>query len=158
MNLLFLGDVVGRIGRESVAKNIAYLQERFELDFIIVNGENASNGAGITGNHADILLHNGVDCLTLGDHAFDQKDMISHIESSNKIVRPLNFSRKSPGVGYRVFETRKGKSILVTQVLGRVFMNRSFDDPFSAMDNLLMKYRIGQNIDFIIVDIHAEAT
>ena len=158
MNLLFLGDVVGRTGRESVCEYGLYLREKLELDFLIINGENASNGAGITGNHADDLLNNGVDCLTLGDHAFDQKDMISHIESSNKIVRPLNFSRRSPGVGYRVFKTRKGESILVTQVLGRVFMNRSFDDPFSAMDNLLMKYKIGQNIDCIIVDIHAEAT
>ncbi len=81
MNLLFLGDVVGRTGRESVCEHSLYLREKLELDFLIVNGENASNGAGITGNHADILLNNGVDCLTLGDHAFDQKDMISHIES-----------------------------------------------------------------------------
>ena len=105
MKLLFLGDVVGRTGRESVCRHASYLREKLDLDFLIVNGENASNGSGITGSHADILLESGVDCLTLGDHAFDQKDMISYIESCKKIVRPLNFSKKSPGIGYRTFRT-----------------------------------------------------
>tara|TARA_B100000963_G_C22514580_1_gene620008 strand:+ start:105 stop:938 length:834 start_codon:yes stop_codon:yes gene_type:complete len=158
MRLLFLGDVVGRTGREAVCKNAASIKNRFDVDFLIVNGENASNGAGLTGSHAENMLNSGVDCLTLGDHAFDQKDMIIYIENSKKVVRPLNFSRKSPGLGYRIYDLVNGKSILVVQLVGRVFMNKSFDDPFSAIDNLLSKYKLGQNVTYVVVDMHAEAT
>ena len=158
MKLLFLGDVVGRAGREAVCRNASSIKNRFDVDFLIVNGENASNGAGLTGAHAENMLNSGVDCVTLGDHAFDQKDMIIYIENSKKIVRPLNFSHKSPGLGHRVYNVGHGKSILVIQLLGRVFMNRSFDDPFTAIDNVLGKYKLGQNVNYIVVDIHAEAT
>ena len=158
MKLLFLGDVVGRSGRQAICNEAKYLREKLNLDFLIVNVENATNGVGVTATHSEDIIASGVDCLTLGDHAFDQKDMISHIEKSDRIVRPLNFSHKSPGDGFKVFKTKSGKKILVVQLLGRVFMNRNFDDPFAAIDTLLLKFRLGHNIDIIIVDMHAEAT
>jgi 2',3'-cyclic-nucleotide 2'-phosphodiesterase len=104
------------------------------------------------------LLQAGVDCLTLGDHAFDQKDMLSFIETEPRIVRPLNFSKVSPGKGARVFEATQGRKVLVTQALGQVFMKRPFDDPFSALEAVLKTHTLGAAVQATIVDIHAEAT
>ena len=118
MKLLFLGDVVGRSGRAAVIERLPGLRTAWGLDFVVVNGENASQGAGITGDHAKELLAAGADCLTLGDHAFDQKDMLSFIEQEPRIVRPLNFSKVAPGRGARVFEATQGRKVLVTQALG----------------------------------------
>lgn len=158
MKILFLGDVMGRGGRAAVAERLPSLRTQWGLDFVVVNGENASQGMGLTGEHARILLQAGADCLTLGDHAFDQKDMLRFIETENRIIRPLNFSKVSPGHGARVFEATQGRKVLVTQVLGQVFMKRPFDDPFSAVDAVLKKHRLGGLVQAVIVDVHAEAT
>ncbi len=158
MKILYLGDVMGRAGRRAISEELAGLKERLRADFTIVNGENASGGMGLTGPHAQLLLAAGADCITLGDHAFDQKDMLSFIESEPRIIRPLNFAREAPGRGARVFEATQGRKVLVAQVLGQVFMRRPFDDPFSAIDQVLRAYPSGGLVQAAVVDIHAEAT
>lgn len=158
MRILFLGDVMGRAGRAGVAAALPKLRADWGLDFVIINGENATNGAGLSGDHAKALFAAGADCVTLGDHAFDQKDMISAIEGDPRILRPLNFSKVAPGRGVKIFEATQGRRVLVAQVLGQVFMKRPFDDPFSAIEQVLKTHRLGSAVQAAIVDIHAEAT
>jgi 2',3'-cyclic-nucleotide 2'-phosphodiesterase len=158
MKLLFLGDVMGRTGRVTVAERLPKLRIDWGLDFVVVNGENASAGAGLTGEHAKLLLDAGADCVTLGDHAFDQKDMHSFIEGEPRVLRPLNFSKVAPGRGARVFTATQGRKVLVAQVLGQVFMKRPFDDPFSAIEQVLKTNPLGGSVQAAIVDVHAEAT
>ncbi|MCU0899547.1 MAG: YmdB family metallophosphoesterase [Cypionkella sp.] len=158
MRMLFLGDVMGRTGRAAIAERLPALRAEWNLDFVVVNGENASSGAGLTPDHAKILLGAGADCLTLGDHAFDQKDMLSFIEQEPRILRPINFSKVAPGKGWRVFPATQGRKVLVAQVLGQVFMKRPFDDPFSAIEGVLKAHPMGGMVQAAIVDVHAEAT
>ncbi len=158
MKLLFLGDVVGRAGRQAIADRLPDLRADWKLDFVIVNGENASNGMGLTGGHAKLIFEAGADCITLGDHAFDQKDMLSFIEDDSRILRPINFAKVAPGRGYRLFSDARGRKVLVAQVLGQVFMKRAFDDPFSAIDAVLRKHPLGGQAQAIVVDVHCEAT
>lgn len=158
MRILFLGDVMGRAGRRAVTENLPRLRDEWRLDFVVVNGENASNGMGLSGEHARLLLSAGVDCLTLGDHAFDQKDMLQFIEGESRIIRPLNFAKGAPGRGYRLFNAPGGRKVLVLQVLGQVFMKRAFDDPFSAVEQVLKSHPRGGLAQAIIVDVHCEAT
>ena len=158
MKILFLGDVMGRAGRAAILERLPGLRTEWGLDFVVVNGENASSGMGLTGEHAKALLAAGADCLTLGDHAFDQKDMLPFIEQENRILRPLNFARLAPGKGARVFSDARGRKVLVAQVLGQVFMKRPFDDPFSAIDTVLKTHVLGGAVQATIVDMHCEAT
>ncbi len=158
MKILFLGDVVGRAGRRAVAEALPGLRADWRLDFVVVNGENASGGMGLTGDHAKGLLEAGADVVTLGDHAFDQKDMLQFIETEPRVLRPLNYAREAPGRGAGVFQDARGRKVLVTQVLGQVFMKRCFDDPFSAVDAVLRKYPAGGVVQAALVDMHCEAT
>jgi len=158
MRILFLGDVVGRAGRAAVTNRLKGLRDDWRIDFVVVNGENATNGVGLSGAHAKVLLDAGADCLTLGDHAFDQKDMLSFIESEPRIIRPLNFAKGAPGKGARLFTATGGRKVLVTQALGTVFMKRCFDDPFSAVDQVLKAHPPGGQAQAILVDMHCEAT
>lgn len=158
MRLLFLGDVMGKTGRSAIAERLPRLRADWGLDFVVVNGENASAGAGLTPEHARLILGAGADCVTLGDHAFDQKDMLAFIEQEPRILRPLNFSKIAPGRGARVFEATQGRKVLVTQVLGQVFMKRPFDDPFSAVETVLKTHSLGGAVQAAILDVHAEAT
>ncbi|MDF1620259.1 TIGR00282 family metallophosphoesterase [Pseudothioclava nitratireducens] len=158
MKILFLGDVMGRAGRAAVAERLPKLRTEWGLDFVVVNGENASNGMGLTGDHAKLLLDAGADVVTLGDHAFDQKDMLRFADSEPRIIRPLNYAKDAPGRGARLFEDRRGRKVLVTQVLGQVFMKRAFDDPFSAMDQVLRAHPLGGLAQAVLVDVHCEAT
>ena len=158
MNLMFLGDVMGRAGRAGVAERLPKLRADWALDFVVVNGENASQGAGLTAEHARILLQAGADVITLGDHAFDQKDMMQFAETEPRIIRPLNFSKVAPGRGARVFDAPGGRKVLVAQVLGQVFMKRPFDDPFSAIEAVLKTHRLGAAVQAAVVDVHCEAT
>jgi 2',3'-cyclic-nucleotide 2'-phosphodiesterase len=158
MKLIFLGDVMGPAGRAAVAAHLPRLRADWGLDFVVVNAENATSGAGLSPDHARTLLDAGADCLTLGDHAFDQKDMTSFIETEPRILRPLNFARTAPGRGARVFDAPSGRKVLVAQVLGQVFMKRPFDDPFSAIDAVLRAHPVGAAVTAAIVDVHAEAT
>ena len=158
MRILFLGDVMGRAGRKAVAERLSTLRADWGLDFVVVNGENATSGAGITPDHVKLLLEAGADCVTLGDHAFDQKTLIPFIEGEPRLLRPLNFSKMAPGHGARLFTLADGRRVLVAQVLGQVFMKRPFDDPFSAIDAILRTHPLGGLVQASVVDIHAEAT
>ncbi|MFN3721672.1 MAG: YmdB family metallophosphoesterase [Paracoccaceae bacterium] len=158
MKMLFLGDVMGRTGRAAIAERLAGLRAEWNLDFVVVNGENASSGMGLTPEHAKLILQAGADCVTLGDHAFDHKDMLSFIEQEPRILRPINFSKVAPGKGWRVFTATQGRKVLVAQVLGQVFMKRPFDDPFSAIEGVLKSHPMGGMVQAAIVDVHAEAT
>ncbi len=158
MKILFLGDVVGRGGRQAVVTHLPKLRADWQLDFVVVNAENATGGMGLSGAHAKVLLDAGVDCITLGDHAFDQKDMLQFIESEPRIIRPLNFAKGAPGRGHRVYSDARGRKILVTQVLGQVFMKRAFDDPFSTIDATLRAHPLGGAVQASVLDMHCEAT
>ncbi|MHA1528938.1 MAG: TIGR00282 family metallophosphoesterase [Alphaproteobacteria bacterium] len=158
MRLLFLGDLVGRAGRGAVIEALARLRAEWKLDFIAVNAENAAAGFGLTAAIADQLFNAGADCVTLGDHAFDQKEMLTHIEREPRILRPLNFARGAPGRGSGLFEATRGRKVFVVVVLGRVFMKRPFDDPFSALDAALKTAPLGGAAQASLVEIHAEAT
>jgi metallophosphoesterase (TIGR00282 family) len=158
MKILFLGDVMGRAGRAAVTERLPALRRDWGLDFVVVNGENATSGHGLNMAQAKDLLDAGADVLTLGDHAFDQKDMMSGIEGAPQIIRPMNISKSAPGRGHRIFEVPGGRKILVAQVLGRVFMKQPYDDPFSALDTLLRTHRLGAAVNATLIDIHCEAT
>lgn len=158
MRILFLGDVMGRSGRNAISTRLPELRDRLRLDFIIVNGENATAGMGLSADHAKLILDAGADCITLGDHAFDQKDMLSFIDKEPRILRPINYSKQAPGSGARLFDAPGGRKILVAQILGQVFMKRPFSDPFSAIDEELKKAPLKGRADAIVVDVHAEAT
>lgn len=158
MKILFLGDVMGRAGRTAVAERLPKLRAEWGLDFVVVNGENASGGMGLTGEHAKGLLAAGADCLTLGDHSFDQKEMLTFIEQEPRILRPLNYAKLAPGKGARLFTATQGRKVLVTQVLGQVFMKRPFDDPFSAIEPVLKAHPLGGMAQAVLVDMHCEAT
>ncbi|QYX56361.1 TIGR00282 family metallophosphoesterase [Roseovarius sp. SCSIO 43702] len=158
MRLLFLGDVMGRAGRQAVIGGLPALREAWRLDFVVVNGENATNGRGLNAGHARALLEAGADVLTLGDHAFDQKDMLQFADAEPRIIRPLNVAKSAPGQGARVFTDARGRKVLVAQALGQVFMKQPYDDPFSALDRVLNTHRLGGAVQAALVDIHCEAT
>ncbi|HBQ35782.1 MAG TPA: TIGR00282 family metallophosphoesterase [Rhodobacteraceae bacterium] len=158
MRILFLGDVVGRAGRNAITERLHGLRKKWRLDFVVVNGENATGGMGLSAGHAKAILEAGADCITLGDHAFDQRDMMQFIDSEPRIIRPLNFAKNAPGKGARLFSDQRGRKILVAQVLGQVFMKRPFDDPFSAVDEILRKHPLGGMAQAILLDVHCEAT
>jgi metallophosphoesterase (TIGR00282 family) len=158
MKILFLGDVMGRRGRAAVAREIPRLRAAWKLDFVVVNGENATGGMGLSAGHAKAILDAGADVITLGDHAFDQKDMFAYVEQEPRILRPLNYAKAAPGKGARVFNAAGGRKVLVAQVLGQVFMKRPFDDPFSAIDGVLRQYPLGGLVQASLVDMHCEAT
>jgi len=158
MRILFLGDVMGRAGRAAIKNRLPALRDRLKAEFVIVNGENATSGVGLSVAHAELMLAAGVDVLTLGDHAFDQRDMLAGIEKAPRIIRPLNFSKAAPGKGARVFDAPGGRKILVAQVLGQVFMKRPFDDPFSAVETVLKTHPLGGLVQASLIDVHCEAT
>ena len=158
MRILFLGDVMGRAGRRAISEGLPALRAQLRADFVIVNGENASNGMGLNAAHAQDIFDAGADCVTLGDHAFYQKDMLVHIDKDSRIIRPLNYAKSAPGRGARLFSDARGRKVLVIQLLGQVFMKRAFDDPFSAMDAVLRAYPMGGQAQALGVDMHCEAT
>ena len=158
MKILFLGDVMGRAGRQAISDRLPTLRNDWKLDFVVVNGENATNGAGLSEAHAKLIFEAGADVVTLGDHAFDQKDMLTFIESEPRVIRPLNFAKQAPGRGHRLFTDARGRKVLVLQVLGQVFMKRAFDDPFSAADAVLRAHPLGGQAQMILLDMHCEAT
>jgi 2',3'-cyclic-nucleotide 2'-phosphodiesterase len=157
MRLLFLGDIVGRPGRNAVTERLPALRERWRLDCVVVNGENAAGGFGITEAICEEVLAAGADAITLGNHAFDQRDALVFIERQPRLVRPANFPPGTPGRGATVVETRGGGRVLVLNVMGRLFMD-ALDDPFAAVDRELEACPLGQTVDAVVIDMHAEAT
>jgi calcineurin-like phosphoesterase len=119
MRILFLGDVVGRAGRVALVNQLSDLRQAWKLDFVVVNAENATSGAGLNAAHAKAILEAGADCITLGDHAFDQKEMMTFIESEPRIVRPLNYAKSAPGRGARIFSDTRGRKSWLPKFWGR---------------------------------------
>jgi 2',3'-cyclic-nucleotide 2'-phosphodiesterase len=157
MRLLFLGDIVGRPGRHAVSERLPRLRERWRLDCVVINGENAAGGFGITEAICDEVLAAGADVITLGNHAFDQREALVFIERQPRLVRPVNFPPGTPGRGATMVETRNGARVLVINVMGRLFMD-PLDDPFAAIDRELETCPLRRAADAIVVDVHAEAT
>ena len=156
LRVIFLGDIVGRAAREKVVNNLPSIKKDHNIDFAIVNGENSAGGFGITEDICKDLFSAGVDCITTGNHLWDQREILDYINDEPKLIRPVNFPKNTPGEGFRIFEINKGK-ILVINVMGRLFMD-PLDDPFRIMDEILTEHQLGNDIDAIVIDIHAEAT
>src|SRR5271157_4373231 len=157
MRLLFIGDVVGRSGRAAVIQKVPELRSRWRLDFVVVNGENAAGGFGVTETIIEEFLAAGVDAVTLGNHAFDQREALVFIERQPRLVRPANYPAGTPGRGAVIVENGNGARLLVVNVMGRMFME-ALDDPFAALDRELAAFPLGDACDAIVVDAHAEAT
>jgi metallophosphoesterase (TIGR00282 family) len=159
MRFAFFGDVIGRSGRDGLAEHLPALRRNLALDFVVANAENAAAGFGITESTARDLFQAGCDCLTLGNHAWDQKEAMTYIVREPRLIRPLNYPKlaDAPGRGAQLFETERGHRVLVVNLLGRVHMD-SLDDPFAAVDRELEACPLGAAADAVIVDMHAEAT
>ncbi len=157
MRVLFLGDIVGRTGRDAVITCVPGWRKEYKLDAVIVNGENSAHGFGITPQICDDLYKCGVDCITTGNHIWDQREIIPYIDRDQKLIRPANFPEGTPGRGMTVIETPRGQKILVANLMGRLFMD-SLDDPFAAAEKMFNQYKLGRDVQAIVVDFHCEAT
>lgn len=155
LKLLFIGDIVGRPGREIVAEKLPRLRTELGIDFVIANAENAAAGAGITGSIAKSILESGVDAITLGDHVWDQRGWENEISQIEHVCRPANLPASNPGWDHLIIEKR-GFRLAVFTVLGRTYMGMKAEDPFAAADRLIAQLK--SQADAIIVEIHAEAT
>jgi metallophosphoesterase (TIGR00282 family) len=157
MRILFLGDVVGRAGRNAVCERLPAMKADLTPDFVIVNGENAAGGFGITEQIFQDLRDAGADAITTGNHVWDQREALVFITRQSRLIRPLNFPPGTPGAGAGLFRAANGAEVLVLNVMGRVFME-SLDDPFQAIDREISACPLKRGADAIFIDIHAEAT
>jgi metallophosphoesterase (TIGR00282 family) len=157
MRLLVCGDVVGRAGRKVLCEHLPSLRERLALDFVIVNGENAAGGFGITGKICEEFYAAGTDAITTGNHVWDQAETLAYIQRDPRLLRPNNFPPGTPGRGAARFETKDGRHVVVLHVMLRLFMD-ALDDPFASIAHELEVHRLGDGADAIVADIHGEAT
>ncbi|XUM24280.1 TIGR00282 family metallophosphoesterase [Bradyrhizobium oligotrophicum S58] len=157
MRILFVGDVVGRAGRSAVSDHLPGLIRDWALDLVIVNGENAAGGFGITEAIYQELVDAGADAVTLGNHSWDQREALVFIERAPRLVRPANYPAGTPGRGAALVDAKNGARALVVNVLGRVFMT-PFDDPFAAVGRELGACPLREAADAIVVDVHCEAS
>ncbi len=157
MKILFCGDIVGRAGRDVVIDNVPDLRRRLDIDFVVANGENAAHGFGITDKICRDLYDAGVDVITSGNHVWDQREVIAYIDGDNRLLRPVNYPKGTPGRGAGTYPARNGKKVLVINVMCRLFMD-PLDNPFDAIEAEMAKYRLGGTVDAVIVDVHGEAT
>ncbi len=157
MRILYCGDVVGRAGREVLLERLPALRQQHKLDTVVVNGENAAGGFGITAAICDDIFKAGADLITTGNHVFDQRELIGHLDKEPRLIRPLNMTPGTPGRGVGNVQLADGRRLQVIQLMGRLFMG-SYDDPFRALDAALSKAVLGSTVQAILVDIHAEAT
>ncbi|GBQ33583.1 TIGR00282 family metallophosphoesterase [Gluconacetobacter azotocaptans] len=157
MRILFLGDIVGRTGRDAVIAHLPDLRRTLRLDLVVVNGENASHGFGLSPSIARDLMEAGADVITLGNHSWDRKDLIGYIDQEPRIIRPANYPPGTPGQGSVVVTLVDGRRALVVNVMGRQFMD-ALDDPFRAATDILSRHRLGVTVQAAVVDIHAEAS
>ncbi|MBT3778127.1 MAG: TIGR00282 family metallophosphoesterase [Pelagibacteraceae bacterium] len=158
MKIIFIGDVVGKQARETLINTIPDIKRKYTPDVIIVNAENAAAGYGLNKKIALQLIESGVDAITLGNHAWDQKEMLSFIEENPKIVRALNYPAGVPGRGFYEFQLVDDRKIIIMQIMLRLFMGLSLDDPFAVTKNFLQKEKLGSTCNAIIIDMHGEAT
>ena len=159
MRILFLGDVVGRSGRDAVIAALPKLRAKLALDCVIVNAENASHGFGLAPEMARAIFAAGADAITLGNHAWDRREIIPYIEQEPRLLRPLNYPPGTPGRGAAVIEVAGGRRVLVMNAMGRLFMD-PLDDPFRGVQAALAPHRMGQGgtIAAAVLDFHAEAS
>jgi 2',3'-cyclic-nucleotide 2'-phosphodiesterase len=157
MRILFVGDVVGRSGRTIITERLPGLIADWKLDFVVVNGENAAGGFGITEAIYRELIDAGADAVSGGNHSWDQKEALVFIERAPKLLRPINFPSGTPGRGAAICETKSGARVLLVNVMGRIFMD-PLDDPFAAIDRELAACPLRQGADAIVIDFHGEAT
>jgi len=157
LRILFVGDVVGRAGRSIVAEHLPRMVRDWSLDLVVVNGENSAGGFGITEAIYQELIDAGADAITLGNHAWDQREALVFIERAPRLVRPANFPKGTPGRGAALVETKTGKRALVLNAMGRVFMT-PLDDPFAALNGELEACPLREAADAIVVDFHCEAS
>jgi hypothetical protein len=157
MRILFIGDIVGRSGRHVVLERMPALVRDWKLDFVAINGENAAGGFGITEALYQELVDTGADVITLGNHAWDQREALVFIERAPRLVRPLNFPPGTPGRGAVLVPAKNGARVLVINLMGRIFMD-PLDDPFAAAERELTACRLGRDADAIVIDVHCEAT
>ncbi|MCI5060799.1 MAG: TIGR00282 family metallophosphoesterase [Alphaproteobacteria bacterium] len=157
MRILFIGDIMGRTGRDCLAKHLPDLKERLEPDIVIVNGENAAHGLGITGKICKDFYALGVDVITTGNHIWDQREILSYIDRDPKLLRPLNFPENTPGKGFILHPLQDGRKILVINAMARLFMD-PMEDPFKVVMDLVKEHPLGRACDATFIDFHSEAT
>tara|TARA_Y100001934_G_C12374207_1_gene788195 strand:- start:2069 stop:2905 length:837 start_codon:yes stop_codon:yes gene_type:complete len=163
MKILFLGDVVGRSGRDGISEHLPFLRRELSPDFVVINGENAAGGYGITEQICKSFYQQGADVITLGNHAWDQRETFRYIESDNRLIRPANYPKGTPGRGYKIYQLVDGRKILVIQLMCRLFME-SLDDPFATLEKIIDGHQLGSNsssptsLAAILLDIHGEAS
>ena len=157
MRILFLGDIVGRSGRDAVVAALPALRGKLGIDLAIVNAENASHGFGLAPDMARALFDAGADVVSLGNHAWDRREILPFIMENPRLIRPLNFPPGTPGAGLVVVEVAGNRRALVANAMGRLFMD-ALDCPFRGTAVELAKHRLGSNLHAIVVDFHAEAT
>jgi 2',3'-cyclic-nucleotide 2'-phosphodiesterase len=157
LRILFIGDVVGKTGRTAISEHLPGAIRDWKLDLVIVNGENAAGGFGITEAIYSDFIDAGADAVTLGNHAWNQKEALVFIERAPRLIRPLNFPRHTPGRGAALIDAKNGARALVINAMGRVFME-PLDDPFSAIDRELAACPLVEAADTIVIDFHGEAS
>ncbi len=158
MRLLFLGDMVGKTGRTAVWEKLPSLISEFLLDFVIVNGENAAGGFGITEEIFRKTLNAGADVVTTGNHVWDQREAPAFAPHEERFLRPANFPNGTPGRGSGLYIAKNGARVLVSNIMGRVFMHPELDDPFQAVEREMTACSLGEQADAVVIDFHAEAT
>lgn len=157
MKIVFIGDIMGRSGREALEKHLPAIKEKLAPDVVIVNGENAASGAGITDKICKEFYEWGVDCITTGNHVWDQREIMSYIGRDKSLLRPANFPPGTIGQGVYKHQTQSGQRITIINMMGRLFME-TLDDPFQVIQNILQHEVLGKTTDAIFIDLHAEAT
>ena len=158
MKIFFLGDIVGKSGRLALIKNLKDILEKKKIDFVVVNGENAADqGVGITEAISNDLFNSGVDVITTGNHVWDQKEIINHIERETRLLRPENLASNSPGKGFGIYESKNGFKVGVLNLMGNIFMKKC-DDVFESAKIFKNKYKLKEDYDFLVVDFHGEIT
>ena len=155
--LLFVGDVVGRSGRDALEAHLPDLIAAHTPELVVVNGENSAHGFGISPAICARMFELGVDVITTGNHVWDQREIIPYIDADHRVLRPLNYTGGTPGRGASVIKARDGRSVLVVNVMCRLFMEL-LDDPFAALDEVLRSHVLGSSVDAILIDVHGEAT
>lgn len=158
MRILFLGDIVGATGCSMLQNNLLRVKESKQIDFIIVNGENAAkSGVGITDDICKDFFNCGVDVITTGNHVWDQKETMEFIEKENRLLRPKNLFEPAPGKGFEIYQTKSNFKVGVLNLMGNVFMKKC-DDVFEISEKFMQSYKLKNDYDFLVVDFHGEIT
>ena len=157
MRVLYLGDIVGRAARQAVCKKLPRFRQRLDLHFVVINGENAAGGFGITPEICDDLFAAGTDVIVTGNHVWDRREILPLFDREPRLLRPHNYPEATPGSGVGHYTAKGGRRAMVVQVMGRLFMD-PLDDPFAGVETILADIKLGRDADFILVDVHGEAT